>query len=515
MYPSTYDLLFFFPEPSMNATRATLLSVILATVAAADETSLTIYSSADPAGFNPQQFIANQRGGFDSASVWNVPGFGIVKQVRSIPLSKGLNIVPFTDVAAFLDPTTVNFTDLTDGRTNVLEQAFKFDLVSPEKLMQRYLDKPITITILAGDSTTTMSGTLLSATQGQLVLNTPAGLKIVPAAGTSIQLGNLPKGFLTKPTLEWLLDAKKGGDHEIRTTYQTGGLTWRADYNLILNDDDTRADLTAWVSILNVSGKGYTDTKLKLIAGDVQRVAPRPPARRAMARGLIAMEDSGGGFEEKSFFEYHLYSLPRKTSIASNSTQQLTLFPAVSGLTVQKELLYAPTNSMGWGRDPYMDEYTFPASGKKIEVFVNFENKEANKLGVPLPKGRIRSFKEDSADGTLEFIGEDLIDHTARNETIRIKLGNAFDVVGERTRVDFSINKAGRTMQETIRLQVRNQKNTVQRVVVRENLYRWRTWTMTKTSAPFLKLNSNTVEWTIDVPAEGSREVEYTVTYTW
>jgi hypothetical protein len=500
----------------MIPARATLLSVLLATVAAADETSLTIYSSADPAGFNPQQFLSQQRGGFDSTNVWNVPGFGIVKQVRLIPLSKGLNTVPFTDVAAFLDPTTVNFTDLTDGRTNVLEQAFKFDLVSPAKLMQRYLDKPVVLSIPAGDAMTTIHGTLLSATQGQLVIDTPAGLKIVPAAGSSIQLGDLPDGFLTKPTLEWLLNAKKGGDHEIRTTYQTGGLTWRADYNLILNEDDTRADLTAWVSILNVSGKGYTDTKLKLIAGDVQRIAPRRPVRMEMARGMVAMEDSlGGGFEEKSFFEYHLYSLPRKTSIASNSTQQLTLFPAVSGLNVQKELLYTPSNSMGWGREPYMDENFFPASGKKIEVFVSFDNKEANKLGAPLPKGRIRSFKEDSADGTLEFIGEALIDHTARNETIRIKLGNAFDVIGERTRVDFSINKAGRTMQETIRLQVRNQKNAAQRVVIHENLYRWRIWTMTKTSAPFSKLNANTITWAVDVPAEGSREIEYTVTYAW
>ena len=500
----------------MNSLPTLLLAAILATTALAEETSLTIYSSADPAGFNPQRFIQQQRGGFDSNSIWNIPGFGIVKQVRSIPLSKGLNDVPFTNVAAFLDPTTVNFTDLTDGRTNVLEQAFKFDLVSPSKLMQRYLDKPISLSVPNGTDYRTVEGTLLSATQNQLVLDTHEGLKIVPATGVQIQLGDLPEGFLTKPTLQWLLNAKKGGDHEIRTTYQTGGLTWRADYNLVLNDDDTQADLTAWVSILNVSGMNYTDTKLKLIAGDVQRVTPQRRMQvMEFSRSRSGMESDVGGFEEKAFFEYHLYSLPRKTSIASNSTQQLTLFPAVTGLTVEKELFYAPTSSTGWGRDPYTDPNFYPAAENKVQVFVSFDNKEANNLGVPLPKGLIRSFKEDSADGTLEFIGEALIDHTARNENIRIKLGNAFDVIGERTHVDFSINKSDRTMQETIKIEIRNQKDDPQRVIVQENLYRWKTWSMAKTSAPFTKKNANTVEWSVDVPAEGTSEIEYTVTYTW
>jgi hypothetical protein len=379
--------------------------------------------------------------------------------------------------------------------------------------MQRYLNKPISLRVPSGDAMIDVSGTLLSATQGQLVLDTADGLKILPASGTQIALGDLPAGFLTKPTLQWLLDAKQDGRHDIRTTYQTGGLTWRADYNLVLNEDDTSADLTAWVSILNVSGMSYENAKLKLIAGDVQRVQPEPTRR--YARGVAEMDAMSGGFAEKSFFEYHLYTLPRRTSIASNSTQQLTLFPAVTKLAVTKELLYDPTNAMGWGREPYWEPTFYPASGRKIAVFISFHNTADNKLGVPLPKGRIRSFKEDAADGTLEFIGEDLIDHTARNENVRIKLGNSFDVVGERTRVDFSINKAGKTMRETIKLQVRNQKDLVQKVVVRENLYRWRTWSITDTSVPYKKTNANTVEWTLDIPAEGSREIEYTVTYSW
>ena len=242
-------------------------------------TSLTIYSSADPAGFNPQQFISKQSGGFNYSSAWGVPGFGVVKQVQNISMKKGINEVPFTNVAQFLDPTTVNFKDLTDSGTSVLEQSFKFDLVSPSKLMGKYIDKEVTVSVPEGDGMRTVVGTLLSANQGKLVVDTSAntkdgGLEILSAENAQIQLGSLPEGFLTKPTLVWLLNAQKGGDHTVRTTYQTGGLTWRADYNLVLNEDDTQADLTSWVTILNVSGMSYPDANLKLVAGDVQRISP-------------------------------------------------------------------------------------------------------------------------------------------------------------------------------------------------------------------------------------------------
>lgn len=479
-------------------------------------TSVTIYSSADPAGFDPQRFIGQQRNGGDFNFASQVPGFGVVRQTRSFELRKGLNEVSFTDVAAFLDPTSVGFRDLTDPNTAVLEQAFKFDLVSPSKLLEKYLDEQIAITVTEGEGTRRIAGELLSASQGRLVIKTDDGLEMVDSSDARISLGSLPDGFLTKPTLVWMLDAAQGGDHEIRSTYQTAGLTWRADYNLVLNDDDTAADVTAWVSLLNVSGIEYPNAKLKLVAGDVQKIQPARQYRAAaMEMARDGMVGKNAGFEESSLFEYHLYTLPRTTTIARNSTQQLTLFPAVSGVEIAKELLYDPTSAMGWNREPYMNPGFVPGGADKVGVYVSFKNDTDNGLGVPLPKGRIRAYKQDAADGSLEFVGEDLIDHTPRNEEVRIKLGNAFDVVGERRVVDFKIDKARKTMSETIELEVRNQKDAVQTVVIREHLYRWRTWEMTERNLPFKRIDANTIEWKVDVAPEGEKTIRYTVRYTW
>ena len=481
-------------------------------------TSLTIYSSADPAGFDPTRYVAQQRNGFTPNAAWQVPGFGVVKQLRSFDLKSGRNTVSFTDVAAFLDPTTVGFTDLTDPGTSVLEQSFQFDLVSPSKLLEKYLDREIRALVPMGDTSRSVEGVLLSSTQGRLVIKTSKGIEIVDAEGTQIGLTELPDGFLTRPTLVWDLLAGKGGEHQIRTTYQTAGLTWRADYNLVINADDTKADLTAWVTLLNLSGAAYPDTQLKLVAGDVQRVQPRGVAAYGAPsmRGGGAMEMAADkGFEEESFFEYHLYTLPRRTNVASNSTQQLTLFPSVSGANITKELVYEPTMAMGIGREPYTNRNFVPMSGKDIGAFVSFKNTEKNRLGMPLPQGRIRAYKQDPKDGTLEFIGEDLIEHTPRNETIRIKLGDAFDVVGERKVVDFTMDKGRKTMTETVEIQVRNQKKMVETVVVREHLYRWKTWEITERNEAFEKLDSDTVEWRLKIAPEGTGKIRYKVVYTW
>ena len=170
---------------------------------------------------------------------------------------------------------------------------------------------------------------------------------------------------------------------------------------------------------------------------------------------------------------------------------------------------------MGWNKEPYMNPGFVPGGSDKVGVFVTFKNDQKNRLGVPLPKGRIRAYKQDSADDSLEFVGEDLIDHTPRNETVRIKLGNSFDVVGERKVVDFKIDKARKTMSETIELQVRNQKDVIQNVVVREHLYRWRNWEMTERNLPFEKIDANTIEWRLAIAPEGEKTIRYTVRYTW
>ena len=483
--------------------------------ATADELSLTVYSSADPAGFDPQRYIAQQRAGFDPNFAWGVPGFGVVKTERTLSLTQGTNEVVFTDVAAFIDPTSVGFSDLTDPATSVLEQSFRFDLVSPSKLLDRYLDREIEVRRSGPQRDEVIRGTLLSANQSQLVLRSAStGVTIIPMEGSQVSLPELPGGLLTKPALLWRLQAAKGGDHRIRATYQTAGMTWRSDYNLVLGDDDASADLTAWVSLMNLSGISYENASLKLVAGDVQRVQPRAPMMRG--RMVQAMADTAAaGFEEQAFFEYHLYTLPRKTDLPANSTQQLTLFPPVIGFEVEKELLYAPTVGMGgWGQ-PMTERSVAPSGEGKAAVFVLFENKQANRLGMPLPAGKVRVFKQDPKDGTLEFVGEDMIDHTPRNERVRLKLGEAFDVIGERKVVDFSVDTSRKTMSETIEVEIRNQKEAAQRVVVRERLYRWRNWKIVESTPEYRKLDASTVEWTVEIPAESRRTVRYRVDYSW
>ena len=476
--------------------------------------SITVYSSADPAGFNPQQFIQQQRmSGQDN--VWGVPGYGVIKVVRKVAVPKGVGELAFTDVAAWIDPTTVSFNDLDDAKTTVLEQNFQFDLVSPSKLMEKFLGREISLAVAMGDGVSNVRGTLLSANQGSVVLQTAEGVKIVPMAGAQLQLGELPGGLLTKPTLVWRLASESGGEHLVRTTYQTAGMTWRSDYNIVINGSDTRGDITAWVTLMNLSGASYEGAELKLVAGDVHKVQAQPMiAGRAMRMEAMAMADAAG-FQEKEFADFHLYTLPRRTDVLQNSTQQIALFPPVSGFKVKRELVFDFTGGMGAPGQPILDRDFVIASKAKPSILVSFENKKDNSLGMPLPKGKIRVYKEDPSDGTLEFIGEDLIDHTPRNETVKIRLGEAFDVVGERIRSDFTIDNAARRMTETFKIELRNQKSAAQKVRVIERPYRWTNWEITAKNTEFAKLDSGTIAFEVDVPSEGARTIEYTVRYSW
>ena len=495
----------------LGAVLPTVASAAPAAVRGAEGPAVTIYSSADPAGFDPQQFIAQQRQGFSPSSARQVPGFGVVKEVRNIKLTAGRNTLRFTDVAQFIDPTTVSFTDLTDpDGTAVLEQNFEFDLVSPEKLLQRYIDREIRVN--------TVTGKLLSARGGKLVLQTSEGLRILEANG-QIELGDLPGGLITRPTLVWQIEASGSGQHKVRTTYQTNGITWRADYNMVLNPSDSKADLGSWVTLMNLSGAAYRNARLKLIAGDVQRIQPRR-AGMSFDGGVMAkaMRAEAQGFQEKSFFEYHLYTLPRRTDILSNTTQQITLFPTARDVRVKKVMVYyglPQARYWPYYGEPRTDRNLGNQSNHKVDVYVRFKNAKANHLGMPLPKGKVRVYKQDEADGTLEFIGEDLIDHTAKDETVLIKLGQAFDVVGDRTRTNYNLDSSRKTLTESFRIQLRNHKDTDQEVVIKENLYRWSSWKITKSSDDYEKMDSRTIHFDVTVPANGKKTVTYTVRYTW
>jgi len=482
--------------------------------------SVTVYSSADPGGFDPQRYVAEQRMGWSPQSVWGVPGYGVVKDVRKVDLREGASDLRFTDVAEFIDPTTVSFTDLTDpAGTSVLEQNFEFDLVSPSKLLEKYLDREIAHeTTKDGQVVARITGKVLSVNQGQVVLQTADGLRFFAAGDAGLRLPALPQGLITKPTLVWKVVAAKAGAHDVRTTYQTAGLTWRADYNVVLNGDDTKADLGAWVTLLNLSGASYRNARLKLVAGDVNRVRPTIELWDGKSEGGPTIGGGDAGFEEKSFFEYHLYTLPRRTDVLQNATQQITLFPTATGVNVQKVLVYyGLSDAADWGAfpEPQTDRDFGRTGNAKLDVYLRFKNAKDNHLGMPMPKGKLRVYKQDDADGTLEFVGEDLIDHTPKDETVLVKLGQSFDVVGERTQTGFGIDPQRRTIQETIRVQLRNHKAAPTQVVVKENLYRWTNWEITAKSDEFTKVDARTIHFDVAVPPDGEKTVTYTVRYTW
>ena len=485
--------------------------------------AVTVYSSADPAGFDPQQFIAQQRLGYNPLFANQVPGFAVVKETRPAKLGAGVTDLKFTDVAQFIDPTTVSIADLTDPSTVVLEQNFQFDLASPSKILDRYIGREIGyVQEKDGVVVKQWKGTLLANNQahGQLVVETPEGLQFLNFADPGIRLPSLPEGLITKPTLVWKLRSAEGGDHRVRTTYQTQGMTWRADYNVILAADEKSADVAAWVSLLNLCGATFKGARLKLVAGDVNRVQPEYADLSARASGGRLLEDreEAPGFEEKAFFEYHLYTLPRKTDVLDNTTQQLTLFPTARGVPVERVLVYyglPDAASWGYQPQPMRDRDLGGQSNPKVDVYLRVVNSEASHMGMPLPRGRVRVYKADDADGTLEFVGEDLIDHTPKDEKVLVKMGQAFDVVGERRATDFKIDNKRDWMQESFEIVLRNHKDAAVKVIVKENLYRWTNWEITQKSDAFSKADARTIHFDVDVPANGEKKLTYTVRYTW
>ena len=402
-----------------------------------------------------------------------------------------------------------------------MEQNFQFDLVSTAKLMEKFIDREIEVEQIRGNSVETFSGTLLSTSGGLVLQEADGSVRTVPH-NASVKLPSLPGGLITRPTLVWDVAAKKPGRHLARVAYQTTGITWWADYNLTYAEgqdaNSCKLDVGAWVSILNQSGASYPDARLKLIAGDVHR-APAVPAVM-MAKGMRAeamADEEVRGFEEKQFFEYHLYTLGRPSSLPDNSTKQIELFPQVAGVPCEKTLVYYGQAGMweGYAGSPYTDRDFGLTGNKKVDTYLSFENAQENGMGIPMPRGRVRVSKLDTADGSLEFIGEDRIDHTPKNETIRLKLGSAFDVVGERRQADFSIDVARKVITEQIEIKIRNRKDEPVRVIVKENLYRWVNWKIVSYTHPFEKQDARTIHIPVTVGADKEAVIRYTVRYTW
>lgn len=489
---------------------ATVLSSASA-MADSPDYSLTIYSSAQPGQISTDR-LASYGG--------SLPGYALVRDGRKMTLAAGNGVLRFTDVAKRIDPTTVAFESLTDpAGTRVVEQNYQYDLVSSEKLLERYVGEKIAVEQLRGNEVEKIGGTLLSAQGGSLILQRDSGEVLSLSNYSNVAFPSLPGGLITQPTLVWLVNARRAGSHDTRVSYQTQGMTWWSDYNISLREsgDKCSMDLSSWVTIVNQSGGSYPAAQLKLVAGEVNR-APSAPQNIGMmmkARGAAIAEEADQGFSESSLFEYHLYTLGRRSDLPDNSTKQLELFPTAVNVACKKQLVFtaAPQASAYWSQPIASQGYAATSTGT-VGAYLEFDNKEANQLGVPLPAGRMR-VNQASVDGTLEFIGEDVIKHTPRNEAVRIKLGNSFDIVGERRQTSFTMNSAGKVIDESFEINVRNRKKSTASVVVREYLYRWSTWTITAKNHDFDKRDAQTIDFPLTIPADGEAKLTYSVRYTW
>ncbi len=433
----------------------------------------------------------------------------LVKDKRVLALKSGMNEVRFADVASQIDPTSVQFSSLTDPNgTRVIEQNYAYDIVGSKKILEKYLDQNIA---LVTDDGTKYAGKLLSGSD-DIILQADDGqvTTIKLAQVRELKFPNLPGGLITKPTLIWLVNASKDGNQDTQVTYLTNGINWKANYVVVLNKDDTAMNLNGWVTIDNQSGATYEDARLQLVAGDVRRVTTGTAARDGAMPAPTATKASEQ-FSQGDIFEYKLYTLQRPTTIRNRETKQIE-FTSAANASIAKLFVYDGSVYRFSGY-----QMTDPGYGKtsntKVAVMIEFKNSEANKLGVPLPKGTIRVYKAD-ANGGNQFIGEDNIDHTPKDEMIRLNIGNAFDVVGERTQTNF--NKiSDRVIEETYQIKLRNHKKEAVEVRVVERLFRWSNWQIVTKSQDYIKTDAQTMEFRVNVKPESESVVTYTVRYSW
>jgi len=457
-------------------------------------------------------------------------GFGLIKERRPMEIGAGRNRVIVEDVAAQIDPTSVSFKSITaPDAVTVREQNYLYDLISPTVMLNKSLGKRVTIRqFLGGGQTKDTAGTIVSpvtavvantgddgggsgTTYSGLIIRTDDGKLLINPPGQVI-LDEMPAGLIPRPQLVWLLDSDRAGAHDTEVSYMTQGITWKADYVATVSNDDKLVDITGWVTLDNKSGATFTDANLQLVAGDVRRVQPPTPRRRAGVE-MMAMEagKAAGGFQEESFFEYHLYTLEGTTSVRDNEQKQMTLMNAAKVPAVKKLIYDGRRGFWGIGNPGYQPGEGYDTSNyKKVNVVVEIKNAKPS-MGIPLPKGRMRMYKADSR-GALQFIGEDQIDHTPANETLKLYVGDSFDVVGEHKRTSFR-RISDREVEEAFEVAVRNHRKEPANVSVVEHL--WATWRIVEKSSEFVKKDASTVEFPVTVPPDGEVKVTYTVRTKW
>ncbi len=426
---------------------------------------------------------------------------GLVKDTRHFKVNSGVNELRFMDVASSIMPQTVQIKPLDNvDAFSVLEQNYEYDLMDSNKLMDKYVGKSIRLMTKNPyqDKTDIVEATLLSNNNGPIY---KIGDEIYLNYGGSPILPKIPENLVSKPTLTWLYKSKTDAKQNVQVSYLTNGIGWKADYILVTNKEDNGADLSGWVTLDNNSGAEYKNAKLKLVAGNVNRVQDmRANVGYLKAARAMAMEsDAAGGFQEQSFFEYHIYDLQRKTTIKNNQSKQVSLLEA-SKIKVEKEFMVQADQNYFWGN------YGGQELKQPVNVYLKFKNSKENHMGMPLPAGTMRLYKEDGQK-SLQFIGEDAIKHTPKDEDVEIKVGEAFDVVAKRVQMNFV--QRSNYFEMTWELTVRNHKEEDITVGFKEPLYG--DWKITSSSHSYKKLDANSARFDVAVPKDGEVKVSYTV----
>jgi len=440
-----------------------------------------------------------------SITVYN-SDFGLVREVRDLELAKGRVSLELRDVAARIQPETVAMKSLTAGAAlSVLEQNYRYDLLTPYKLLEKYVGKKVKVYRWneKQGKEDAFDAEVLSVNGGQSVMKING--EITYDFPGRIAFPEIPENLIAKPTLVWLLESG-AAKQKVEVTYLTRGMGWQSDYVFVLGADDKQGDLTGWVTLYNRTGASYENAKLKLVAGDVNKVSDGDDLENEelKEKDKSKPKDSKPAFVEEGLFEYHLYTLNKPTDVLNNEQKQVTLLEG-SGIKVDKKLLFFGAAYY------YRGSYGQIASNQKVGVYLDVMNSEANHLGMPLPKGIVRVYKADKS-GAKQFVGEDRIDHTPRDEKIRIKMGEAFDVVADRKQTDWkTLGKC--TSESGWELSLRNHKD------VAETIEAWEPvggdWEIVSSSHPAQKQDAHTFVFTVKVPAKGEVKVKYRVRIKW
>jgi hypothetical protein len=462
--------------------------------------------------------------------------FFVARERFPLDLRAGVNHVEFAGIAAHLEPDSVILRDPNGRALQILEQNYRNDPISQELLLSFYEGKTIDFLVQRGEKQEIVkakiirSGYVPSVTYANGYPQTSYSQPLVEVDGI-LRFGlpgqplfpALTGDSILKPTLSWLLETNDPGKFDAEISYVSGGMSWQADYNLVVSDKSNPKfdvlDMVGWVTMRNQSGKTFENANIKLLAGDVNKIQENTIGGRVYAAAAKAADAEAlqPVVREKSFDEFHLYTLQRPTTLRDQQTKQVEFVRATS---IHGLRLYvydgAQLGQYGYyNREQIRNEPSYgTASNPKVWVMEEFKNADTNHLGIPLPKGKLRFYRRDT-DGHLEFVGENEIDHTPKDETIRVYTGNAFDVVGERKRTSFRVDSNHNWMEESFEIRVRNHKKEPVDVRVVEHMYRWTNWKLIEQSHGSRKTDAQTSEFPITVPADGEQVVTYTVHYSW